>query len=54
MRLKPMAAKRAAVNAISTSNTVRHATRDSNDAYTMPTRAKGRANTVCGSFTKFA
>ena len=54
MRLNPIAAKRAAVNATTTHPMSGHVTGASYDAITTPTSANGSANTVCGSLTKFA
>ncbi len=54
MRLKPIAAKRAAVNATTTSATVRRVTAEVREAASTPSSANGSANTVCGSFTKLA
>ena len=52
MRLKPIAAQRAAENASTTSSTVRGRTGATRDAASTPSRAKGNANSVCGSFTR--
>jgi hypothetical protein len=54
MRLKPMAAKRAAVKASTTQATCAQRHGCVVDATTTPTAAKGRANTVWGNFTKLA
>ena len=55
MRLNPIAANRAAVNASTTQPSIAHVDRrDGSDARITPTSANGSANTVCGSFTKFA
>src|SRR4051812_18122840 len=54
IRLKPIPTKRAQVNAMTTQTTSVHITATSYDASTTPTNANGSANTVWGSFTKFA
>ena len=54
MRLKPIAANRAAVNATTTHVSVRASGIRTQLASTTPTSANGSANTVCGSFTKLA
>ena len=55
MRLNPIAANRAAVNASTTQPSIAHVTGvRGSDAMITPTSANGSANTVCGSFTKLA
>ena len=56
MRLHPMAAKRAAVNATTTQSTVAHVSASAWRwlASTTPTPANGSAKSVCGSLTKLA
>ncbi len=53
IRLKPIAANRAAVNATVTQPTCTQRTGAIALASTTPTNANGSANSVCGSFTKF-
>jgi hypothetical protein len=50
--LKPIAAKRADVNASTIQPIVASVTPRSKLASVAPTSANGSANTVCGSFTK--
>src|SRR6266545_6337064 len=52
IRLNPIATKRAAVNASTTSATMRHVTGWRYDATITPSSANGRANRVWGSLTK--
>ena len=54
MRLNPMAAKRALVNASTIHATARRVTGATYDASVAPTSANGSANSVCGSLTKLA
>src|SRR3977135_3128753 len=53
MRLNPRATNRAHVNASTTRPSVRQVSAASRDATSNPSSANGRANTVCGSLTKF-
>ena len=52
MRLKPIAAQRAAENASTTSSTMREVTGATREAASTPSSANGSAKSVCGSLTK--
>src|SRR5438874_10676897 len=52
IRLNASATNRAQVNASTTRPSTRHVSAVSRDATSTPSRANGRANTVCGSLTK--
>ncbi len=52
IRLNPMAAHRAPLNATATSTTCRQVTGATRLAASTPRSANGSANSVCGSFTK--
>src|SRR3989441_9807210 len=54
MRLNPRATNRAAVKASTTRPSVRQVSAVWREATSTPSSAKGSANTVCGSLTKFA
>src|SRR5690606_6962444 len=54
IRLKPIAAKRAAVNATTTQRTVSAVIAATRDAASTPSSANGSAKRVCGSLTKLS